>query len=331
VANSFIGRSLTLLILSACGLCAADHFGDPSDWVTSLGGKVDRDAKGNIVAVNLRGSWVSDVELIDIAHLPKLERLDLSHTRITDEGMLNLKSATGIRELNLYYTELITDQGMAAIRNWTMLRRLNVRGTRVANGTLEIASHLPHLEALDIANTQVTDNALDLLIALTGLKELAIGRTRSGGEMDLSFLRMMPSLTALDLSGARPLPPDMGGAGRRRPPATPPIPPKTVEALAELKNLRTLRLGFSGASAADLKALRVLANVEKLGLEECPRVDDAAVAELAQWKSLKYLDLQATHTSPAAVEILRKAKPGIVILYSPAAPAPAQEATPKPA
>jgi len=323
VANRLIRRAFSILMLSACALYAAD----PAQWIASLGGKVERGAKGNIVAVNLRGSWVSDVELIDIARLPKLERLDLSHTRITDEGMLNLKPATGIRELNLYYAELVTDQGMSAIRNWTMLRRLNVRGTRVANGTLEILSHLPHVEALDIANTQVTDNGLDLLIALTGLKELAIGRTRSGGEMDLSFLRMMTSLTALDLSGARPVPPDMGGR-RRQAPVTPPIPPKTIEALAELKNLRTLRMGFSGISASDLKTLRVLANIEKLGLEECPRVDDAAVAELAQWKSLKYVDLQATHTSPAAVDTLRRAKPGIVILFSPAAPTPAESKTP---
>lgn len=320
-------RIPALLLLSACALQAAVHSDDPSGWIASLGGKVERDAKGDIVAVNLRGTWVSDVELIDIGRLPKLERLDLSHTRITDEGMLNLKSATGIRELNLYYAELITDQGMSAIRSWTMLRRLNLRGTRIANGTLEIVSRLPHLEALDIANTQVTDNGLDLLIALTGLKELAVGRTRSGGDMDLGFLRMMPSLTALDLSGARPVPPDMGGAGHRPPPATPPIPPKTVEALSELKNLRILKLGFSGASAADLKTLSVLTNVEKLGLEECPRVDDAAVAELAHWRSLKYLDLQATHTSPAAIETLRKAKPGIVILHSPAVPAPARNAT----
>src|SRR6185437_15149926 len=145
---------------------------------------------------------------------------------------------------------------MSAIRNWTMLRRLNVRGTRVANGTLEIVSHLPHLEALDVANTQVTDNGLDLLIALTGLKELAIGRTRSGGETDLSFLRMMTSLTTLDLSGARPVPPDMGNR-RRRAPAAPPIPPKTIDALAELKNLQTLKLGFSGISGPDLKRLSV--------------------------------------------------------------------------
>ncbi len=154
---------------------------------------------------------------------------------------------------------------------------------------------------------------MDFLITLTNLKELALGRSRIG-EADLSFLRMLPSLTELDLSGARPVPPDMGGAGHRPPPPTPIMPEKTVEALAELKNLRKLKLGFSGISATGLKTLSTLTNVEKLGLEECPRVDDAAAAELAHWKALKYVDLQATKVTPQGLGSLRQAKPDIVIL-----------------
>jgi internalin A len=280
---------------------------------------MERNAKGNIVAVNLRGTFVSDVELIEIAHLPNLERLDLSHTRITDEGMLHLKSATSIRDLKLYYAEQITDQGMSAIKEWKMLTRLDLRGTRISNGTLEIVSRLPHLEALDIANTQVTDNGMDLLIALTTLKELTLGRSRAD-ESDLSFLRALTSLTELDLSGAPPLPPDMGGAKRRKRPALPPMPQKNVEALAELRNLRTLKLGYSGIGAADLKALSILQNVEKLGLEECPRVDDEAAAELGHWKSLKYVDLQATKVTAQGLAMLQKTKPGIVILSTINAP-----------
>ncbi len=305
-------RGICLLLSASVMLCAADR----TAWIANLGGSTELDAKGNIVAVNLRGAWVSDVELIDLASLPHLQRLDLSHTRITDEGMLRLKPAAGIRELNLYYAEQITDQGMHAIRDWKMLKRLNLRGTRIANGTLEIVSRLPQLESLDIANTQVTDNGMDQLIALTNLKELALGRSRVG-ESELGFLRMLPTLTSLDLSGARPVPPDMGGAARRKP-TVPPIPEKTIEALAQLKNLRKLKLGFSGVSAADLKALSALENLEKLGLEECPRVDDEAAAELVHWKHLKYLDLQATRVTPQGVEALQKAKPGLVILYSPA-------------
>jgi len=298
------------------GICLSAS--DPAGWIAGLGGKVERNAQGNIVAINLRGTWVSDVELIDIGLLPALERLDLSHTRITDEGMLHLKSARNIHELRLYYAEQITDQGMSAIKEWKTLRRLDLRGTRVANGTLEIVSHMPQLEALDIANSQVTDNGMDQLISLTNLKQLALGRSRVG-EADLSFLRMLPTLTDLDLSGARPIPPDMGGAAHRPPPPVPPMPQKSIDALTELKNLRSLRLGFSGISGSDLKALAVLPNLEKLGLEECPRIDDAAVAELPRWKSLRYLDMQATQVTAQGVGMLKKAKPGIVILWDAAA------------
>jgi internalin A len=309
-------KSVVVLILAGCmGLYAAG----PTDWIGPLGGKVERNAQGNIVAVNLRGTFVSDVELIDIARLPNLERLDLSHTRITDEGMLHLKSATGIRELKLYYAEQVTDQGMSAIKQWKKLTRLDLRGTRISNGTLEIVGGLPQLEALDIANTQVTDNGMDLLIALTNLKELTLGRTRTG-EVDLSFLRALPSLTVLDLSGARPLPPDLSLEARKKRPLVPPMRQRDIEALAELRNLRKLKLGFSGISAADLKTLSTLQNVEELGLEECPRIDDDAVAELVHWKSLKYVDLQATQVTAQGLEMLRKAKPGIVILSTVGAP-----------
>ena len=305
-------------VVLAANLCAVLHAADSFAWITSLGGSVERNAKGSIVAVNLRGTWVTDVELIDIARLPNLEKLDLAHTRISDEGMRNLKPATKIRELSLYYSEQITDQGMTAIKEWKALKRLQLRGTRISNGTLEIVSHLPQLESLDIANTQITESGMEYLLALTSLKELALGRGRLG-EADLSFLRMLPSLTELDLSGAKPQPPDMGGKRVRRIPPTPPMPQKTLDALANLKNLRRLKLGYSGISAEDLNELSKLPSVERLGLEACPRVDDEAVGILAKWKSLKDVDLQATHVTPQGVATLRKSKPGIRVLYTPAA------------
>src|SRR5690349_12665789 len=230
------------LLLTVGGML---HAGDVTDWVAGLGGKVERDAAGHVVAVNLRGAWVDDVEMIDIARLPKLQRLDLSHTRITDEGMLHLKPASQIEDLNLYYAEWVTDQGMMAIKNWKKLKRLNVRGTRISNGTLEIVSHMPQLEALDISNTQITDNGMEMLITLTSLKELALGQCRRGRTGDLGFLRVLTTMASLDLSGAQPPPPDMGGRKIEHPPA-PPLPATTVKAMAELKQLRVLRMGYTG-------------------------------------------------------------------------------------
>jgi len=289
--------------------------GNGPDWVDRIGGKADRDAAGEVIGLHLRGTWVTDTELLDVARLPKLERLDLSHTRITDEGLLHLKPAKQIRDLNLYYAEQITDQGMAAIRDWKNLKRLNVRGTRVFDGTLAIVSGLTQLETLDIAYTQITDNGLDGLVPLTNLKELSIGRSKLN-QSALEVLRLLPTLEYLDLGGPHP-----GSGGYRAKPGTP-MPEAVPRAISELKQLRVLKLSYSEITADGLRVLSTLDRVEKLSVAGSPHVDDEAMAELAKWKSLKYLDVQGTKVTPQGVAVLDKAKPGIVIL-SGAGPFPA--------
>ena len=286
-------------------------------WIARLGGKVEHDPAGRIVAVNLRGAWVNDVEMIELARLPDLERLDLSHTRISDEGMMNLKPAPRIRDLKLFYSEWITDQGMTAIKEWKRLKRLDLRGTRISDGTLEIVSGIPGLEALDIAHTEVTDVGLENLVALVNLKEFAAGRgrlTNSG----LAAVRMLPTLTRLDLSGARATPPDAPG-GRGGGAA---FPEETLNAIAGLRELRALYLGYSAISADGLRVLSALDRLERLGLQGCSRVNDTALAELANWKSLRYLDVQETPATEKGLDLLRKAKPAIKILSGGVPPAP---------
>ena len=86
-------RSLLLLVIASGILPAVDS----ADWIERLGGQVTRDAAGKIVGVNLRGTWVNDTDMLSLAAMPDLATLDLSHTRITDEGMLRLKAAPKIR------------------------------------------------------------------------------------------------------------------------------------------------------------------------------------------------------------------------------------------
>src|SRR5436309_5995838 len=187
-------------VLLAVPLWATPLLSIDTGWIARLGGKIERDPAGRIVAVNLRGSWINDAEMIELARLPDLEWLDLSHTRISDEGMLNLKPASKIRDLKLFYSEWITDQGLTAIKDWKHLERLDLRGTRISDGTLEIVGRLSGLEALDIAHTEVTDVGLENLITLVNLKELALGRGRLSN-FGLVVIRMLPTLTYLDLSG----------------------------------------------------------------------------------------------------------------------------------
>jgi Leucine-rich repeat (LRR) protein len=292
---------------------ASSMFAASREWIDELGGKVEHNQAGAITEVHLRGTWVTDAEMLDLARLPQLQRLDLSHTRITDDGLLYLKPLKEVQDLNLLYAEQITDQGMAAVKEWKNLKRLNLRGTRIFDGTMAILSGLTQLESLDIAYTQVTDNGLDALVPLTHLKELSIGRSKVGKNA-LEVLRLLPTLEYLDLGGPHP------GPGGYRTTAGTPMDDDVPGAISELKQLRVLKLSYSQIRADGLRLLASLDQVSKLSLTGCPRVDDGALAELAKWKSLKYLDVQETSVTEQGVAHLEKSKPGLVILHGPHPP-----------
>ena len=75
-----------------------------------------------------------------------------------------------------------------------------------------------------------------------------------------------------------------------------------------------LYLGFSTITPDGLRTLSSLDKLERLGLQGCSRINDAALDELTKWKSLKYLDVQETPVTEKGLADLRKAKPGIKIL-----------------
>ena len=261
-------KHLLYLFISAGILSSADD----AEWIRRLGGTVEHDGSGRITAVNLSRSWVNDTEMLRLLSLPALEKLNLSHTRISDEGLLHLRPARQIRDLNLLYAEQITDLGLNAVKGWANLKRLNVRGTRISDPTLAIVGKLTRLESLDIANTGVTDKGLDSLVPLTQLKHLAIGRTRFTEEA-LGVLRVLTTLESLDLSGPRGLARTQRSEGGAIP-----------AGIAELKELRVLRVGHSPVSAEELRLLSgSLTKLEKLGLEACARIGDEALKVVADW------------------------------------------------
>jgi hypothetical protein len=92
------------------------------------------------------------------------------------------------------------------------------------------------------------------------------------------------------------------------------MPDDVPRAISELKQLRVLKINYSEITADGLRILNTLDQVEKLSLTGSSHVDDRAMEQLAQWKSLKYLDVQGTKVTGQGVAGLEKAKPGIVIL-----------------
>src|ERR1051326_6373013 len=180
--------------------CFAGCLSATSNWIESLGGAATINAQSAVTGVNLRGSWVTDADVRRLAEYPELATIDLSLTRVTDEGMAELKNLRNVTDLNLYYAEYVTDQGIAAIKNWKKLKHLNLHGTKSSDTALEYVAGIASLESLDVGSTLMTDVGLERLSTLTGLKELTMGGNELG-DAGLQALRQLPSLTYLDQIG----------------------------------------------------------------------------------------------------------------------------------
>ena len=299
------------------------------------GARTVKDAKGNIVELDLTSTWVTDADLTKVAQMRHLRKLDLSHTRVTDAGLEQLKSLENVVELNCYYAERLTEDGIAHLRGWKHLERLSLRGTKVTSEVFEHLAHLTSLRSLDLGFTQIEDEGFEQLASLARLEKLYIGGNRLSGSC-LLLLKQLPALVDLDVSGIQRVDSGLWGL------------PLTEENLARIGQLRQLRaLNLAGATLADrgvdrpghpeaeraelrdLTALAGLINLERLdlsrqpvtaeaisGLSALPRLqelrlglarklDDSTVPPLLSLKSLQKLYLAGTKLSPEATAKLK--------------------------
>jgi hypothetical protein len=270
-------------------------------WIEDLGGRVTKSPDGQVTSVYLRASWVTDGDLLQLAALPQLQSLDLSQTRISDQGLAYLKTAANLRDVNLAYAERIGDPAHAVVKTWKKLHRLNLRGTVIADETAASAASLPELEVLDIADTLVGDVGMEALAVAPKLRELSIGNIRMS-EAGFQSLRQFTTLSTLDVSGKR-----HGGASN--------ITPNAIEAIASLKQLKVLKLGHTSFPLKSFAVLARMPAIERLGLEFCPEINDESIPYFVGWKSLRWVDLHGTKITGEGLASLRKQRPDLQVLW----------------
>lgn len=320
-------RALPVFMLSCLPwLCLAAEVapGEDARWIEDAGGAVTRDSAGKVTGVDLRSSFVTDTDLRRLAKFSALTHLDLSLTRITDQGMQEMRNLPGIVDLNLRFAEYVTDEGLAAIKNWKKLKRLDVHGTKVSDTTLQHISGITSIESLNIGSAMITDVGLENLASLTNLKELTMGGNELG-DAGMQALRQLPGLTYLDLSGRQ---------GTDSNVWTISMSDKGLDAVMTLKNLRELRFGCTsigigvegtrlatvsamGVTTLWLERLKTLPNLQKLTVQGCDRLDDQSVAVLAAFPMLRAVDLKGTAITEKGLTALRTAKPKLSILAGP--------------
>jgi uridylate kinase len=88
---------------------------------------------------------VDDAALAAVAKLPRVSKLFLTATAVTDSGLETIGTMTDLVALKLDGTQ-VTDAGLVHLKSLSKLRTLEVRSTGVTDaGAAELREHLPGL------------------------------------------------------------------------------------------------------------------------------------------------------------------------------------------
>lgn len=312
---------------------------DIESWVLGAGGAVERNSAGELQAINLSRSWVTDSDLQRLGGAASLVSLKLAQTHVSDSVLEVVASLPALRELDLFFCEHITDAGASLLRQASRLERLNLRGTKISDSGVKFLTELKTLEALDIGITEVSDASVGLLEALPNLKTLAIGGNKIG-EAGIASLRSLRQLQHLDLSGAQvtdsgiwavtvtDLNLDEIASLQRLESLNLAAPsPEYVQAistgvprlrgairitdfgarqLAALSKLRKLNLSRSSLTAEGVQNLQGLDDLEELILSHVRSLDDSAGKALASLPALQVVDVSFTAFGDGGVAALRE-------------------------
>jgi RNA polymerase sigma factor (sigma-70 family) len=148
---------------------------------------------GPIVTIHVPGSACSDADLKEIGLLPKLRFLNITGTRITNDGLAPLEAMKELRILKLQECKL-SDEGLAHLAGLTELTKLYLSKTLITDAGLARLAGLKNLECLFLDRTGITDAGLDHLVELKNLTVLGVQGTRVSNKGVAKLAKALPRL-----------------------------------------------------------------------------------------------------------------------------------------
>ncbi len=239
---------------------------DPGNLPAALkriGGQVESDESGEIVGVDLRFKRITNAGLVPLKTLTGLKRLNLYNTEVTDAGLSLLPTFAKLRWLNLgseVSTLRITDAGLAQLPSMTSLLELNLGNTDIGDAGLVHLAGLTGLVRLGLSGTNVRGPGLQHLRPLAQLKWLNLVNTPLD-DAGTQQLRLLTGLEWLNVSNTK-------------------ISDTGMASLNRLSSLKALAIANTGTTDSGLAQLN-LAKLEALGLEGT-RITDAAKTAFRQ-------------------------------------------------
>ena len=136
--------------------------------LVNAGGKVKKDGNGQITLVDFAGKPLDEPLMEQIGQLPKLQKLILRGSTVSDASFAKLGSPKDLQVLDARETPL-TGAVLEQLGQCTQLRNLQFRGNPITDDDLKQLSGLKQLQVLGLDETAVDGNSLE---ALSGLGEL---------------------------------------------------------------------------------------------------------------------------------------------------------------
>lgn len=204
--------------------------------VKELGGWVERetiDGEKRVVEVNmvyhddermgrLENQLICDECLSYVQKFPKLKRLMLYREQATDEGLAKLSGMESLEGIWVWDASAVTDAGAAHLSQLKNLREIHLANSNLTDDALEFFSRLQKIERLSLQGNRFTNRGLEHLQRATQLKELVLGL--GNNEFTDDGLRFLSGLTNLERLGLQNS--DITDAGLRQ-----------LRSLKELKQL----------------------------------------------------------------------------------------------
>lgn len=147
--------------------------------IAELGGTLDFDDAGQLVGVDLAGDRVSlsDADIPCLLAVPHLKQLKLSGAAVTNVGLRQVASISGLAELSLLDAQ-IDDAGLRQLTQLKNLSSLSIRrSSQVTDRGLGYLKQLPRLTKLGLLEVGITNRGLNQLADLKQLRLLDLRGT----------------------------------------------------------------------------------------------------------------------------------------------------------
>ena len=126
------------------------------------GALVSVNKAGEVKAIQFVGKRTEDKHLELLPEATELEKLIISYTNITDDGLVHLSSLKKLRILSLFRNS-IGDAGMVHLEQLTALEQLNLEETGLSDRGIPKLCNLKNLERISMDHESVSQKGEDML------------------------------------------------------------------------------------------------------------------------------------------------------------------------